>query len=270
MPSSVWDDDLPPIAAGDEDLELVGAALRRALVQSVPASVADAHVRAMVAAHAESGARRWSPRRTRPAMRPQRFAPLLGGIAAAGLAAAFVGGALPLHDGGNHHVTRVATPAPVTTTTLPTTTVESVPSTLAPVTTAPPVVTASPTTEAPTTSLAPSTTAAPPTTTRVEPTTTSPASTTTTTAGRNGCVNPAIISATATLINGGTAVQVSIRTSGTLPYLSATIDGMTGVVANLQPTSFGFEGTVTAPTTIPVGSLLVYGACGLRGSVAIQ
>ena len=81
-----------------------------------------------------------------------------------------------------------------------------------------------------------------------------------------------LISVTATLTDGGMAVAVVIRTSGTVPYMSATIAGMTGVVSNLQPTSFGFQGTVTAPTTIPAGSVLEIGSCGnqIRGKVVIQ
>ncbi len=302
-----WEDasggDLPTVDAADAELELVGAAVRRALVQPIAPALADAHVREMVAAHAGGPGRVPRPRRhhTLGQAWRSRLAPLLSAAAAAGIAAAAVAGSLPapvqgalataaahvgisLRGRDDHRTTRVSTPTPPTRpphapiTVLPPPTITLTP-TSAPRATAPapsaPTTAASAPSSVPVTTLTPTsaatepaTTAPPTTVARVGPTTT--ASPPTSTSPRAGCANPGIVSATATLQPGGTSVSVVITTSGTVPYMSATIDGMSGVVADLQPTPSGFAGTVTAPTTIPVGALLVFGACGVRGSATIQ
>jgi hypothetical protein len=281
----------------DDDLVLVGAAVRDALVRPIDDSTAQAHVRLMVGAHR---APRLRPSR-RPGVRPVdgyrtpwRVAAAVG--AAAVIAAAF-GGVLPApvqdrlaaaaasigvtlpgrHDGGT---SRVSTPDPPVAVTAPTTTVAPAPTTIPAATTTPvstPVSTLAPTT--PTLAAAP-TTAAPPTLPTTTPTTrpASPPSTappppsTVTTAPSNGCVNPALVSVTATLIDGGQAVWIVIRTTGTVPYMSATVAGVAGVVVSLQPTADGFQGTATAPTPIPAGSILDIGSCNhrIRGSATVQ
>ena len=303
-----WDgvgDDLLPVDPLDDELELVGATLRRTLVQPLPSDVAEAHVRLMVAAHVSggSGPRRVLRRAPRPAgasgQWQRRLVPLVSGVAAAGLAAAAVTGAFPtplqsrladaaahlgvsLPGRDDHRNTRVSTPLP----TEPTPTTQAPPTTVATgqtATTQPPpvestvttpttIAPAPPLTGAPSPTLATPTTA-PPTTARETPTTTAPlTSTTSTTKAPDTCVNPVLISVTATLEAGGKVVDVVIRTSGTVPYMSATIDGMGGVVEDLQRTSFGFQGTLTAPTTVPAGSTVVVGSCGnqIRGSAPVQ
>ncbi len=241
---------------------------------------------------------------------PRRLVPVVSGVAAAGLAAAALAGALPgpvqarlagaaAHIGvtlpgrDDHHGTWVSTPTPTTVTPTPTTPTTLTPTTVTPstvttvtteqtVTTQPPtdrtattattLAAAPPPPGAPETTLPPRTTA-PPTTAHETPTTAAPTtSTTPTTKAPDTCVNPALISATATLETNGKVVDLVIRTSGTVPYMSATIDGMTGVVENLTRTSFGFQGTLTAPTTVPAGSTVVFASCGnqIRGSAPIN
>jgi hypothetical protein len=297
-----WGETGADFLATDDDVELVGATVRRALVAPAAPSVAAAHVRRMVAAHAEGPARGDRPFRPRaPRDLRARLVPLAGAVAAAGIAAAAVAGALPApvqrdlaaaaaHVGvglpgrDDRGTTRLSTPTPAPRPPLTASTTEPTATSVSPETAV-----QSPTTV--TTAATGSTVAAPPartpstlpatipppapappapaTTTRPDATTTLPSPTTSTTRAASGCANPGIVSATATLQSDGRTVSVVIRTSGTVPYMSATIDGVTGAVANLQPTSFGFQGTVTAPSAIPAGSLLVFGACGLRGSAPV-
>jgi len=276
--------DLPPIDAADDELELVGAAVRRALVQPVDAALAEAHVRLMVAARASAPPP--GPFRTRPGPAPTpprrlpRPAPFIAGLAAGGLVAAAVAAVFSLPGRGHHRATELSTPPPaVVTTGAPetTTVTDNVPTSAVPATVP---VTAVVTTAAPpasvpastsTTAATAPTTLAPPTTPRTEPPATTPSTTSSTAAG-DACVNPVLVSITATLQPGGRYVTVVIRTTGTVPYMSVNISGIAGVTANLQPTAFGFQGTVTAPTVIPAGSVLEAGACGnrIRGTAVIQ
>jgi hypothetical protein len=111
------------------------------------------------------------------------------------------------------------------------------------------------------------------TTLPIPSTSTAPAtSTTPTTHPSTSCVNPVLVSATATLLPGDRSVSVVITTTGTVPYMSATVVGMTGVVASLQANPNGFTGTVTAPEPIPAGSVLEVGSCGnrIRANIVIQ
>jgi hypothetical protein len=292
--------------AVDDELEvLVGAAARASLVQPVDPAVAEEHVRLMVAAHRPSRVRwrrrRAAPARARIAHRPW-WPAVVTAVAAAVVAAAMTGSLprpvqdrlasaaaavgvhLPRHHAGRG--TRVSTPLPpVDTTVVPpqppavvTTALPAPPSTLGPPTTAVVAPPARPSLAPPSTLPAAPTPIsvvppAPATTAGPAPTTTLPPGTTTTTRSPTGCVNPVLVSVTATLVNGTQTVAVVIHTTGTVPYMSVDVAGATGVSANLQPTADGFQGTVTATSPIVAGtSVLEIGSCGgqIRGTAVIQ
>jgi hypothetical protein len=307
----------PGDTAVDDELEVLGAAVRATLVRPVDPAIADEHVRRMVAAYRPSrlrwARRRGAPGRVRTVHRPW-WPAIVTAVAAAVVAAAMTGslprpvqdrlasaaGAVGIHL-PRHHVgraTRVSTPRPPVDTTVvrprPSAVVTTVPpsipsttATLGPPTTAvvaPPVAPplAPPSTPPPVRALAPTSVVAPPpattaapapaTTAAPAPATTVPPGTTTTTRSPTGCVNPVLVSVTATLV-GTQTVAVVIQTTGTVPYMSVDIAGATGVSANLQPTADGFRGTVTATSPIIAGtSVLEVGSCGgqIRGTAVIQ
>jgi hypothetical protein len=215
----------------------------------------------------------------------------------ASAAAAVVGIHLPRH---HPQPTRVSTPVPPTTVAPPTpstpeTTVPPTdPSTRAAVAPTPPAPSPSPPSGSPPSTVlgAPTPLGAPPpgplgappapphsapapaptTVAAPAPSTPRPPSSTTTTRSPTGCVDPVLVSMTATLVSGGQVVEVVLHTTGTVPYVSVDITGATGVSANLQPTADGFQGTVTAASPITAGMVAVAGSCGgqIRGSAVIQ
>jgi hypothetical protein len=73
----------------------------------------------------------------------------------------------------------------------------------------------------------------------------------------------------ATLGLGGHEVLVVVRTTGTVPYLSAVVGG---VAISLTPASGGFRGTITSATAIAPGAVLRVGSCGgsLQGSTTVH